>query len=109
MQCLNNSFFLASENILTLDKDTNCVFAPFEREEEAGFLLLVEYIDDQKAAMARETFLAAFMPEAETPGILPMRNGRWSHAKGEGRFLGVVFDAPNPEWSAKLLSEVLMT
>lgn len=109
MQCLNNSFFLASENILSLSKDSNCVFASFEREEEAGFLLLVEYIDDQKAAKARETFLAAFMPETERPGILQMRNSRWSHAKGEGRFLSIVFDAPNPEWSTQLLSEVSMT
>lgn len=109
MQCLNNAFFLASENILTLDKESNCVFAPYERDEEAGFLLLVEYVDHQKTSAALESFLSAFMPEAETPGILQMSTGRWTHAMVADRFLAVVFDAPNPDWTTKLLSEVSTT
>ncbi len=109
IQCLNNYYFLASENILTLSKETNCVFAPYEREEESGFVLLVEYIDDQKATQALETFLSAFMPDADKPGIIQMRNGRWTQARVEARFIMVVFDAPTPEWSTTLLSEVSVT
>jgi len=109
MQCLNNSFFVATENILALDKDTNCVFVPYEREEESGFLLLAEYVDADRAKNAFKGFLTAYLPEAEKPGIVQKRNGRWTHATCEGRFMMVVFDAPNPDWTQKLLSEVSLT
>lgn len=106
MQCLNSFYFIAGENILALDEKTNCVLGPYEREDEAGFLLLVEYGNEQMARAALKGFLSAYLPEAEQPGIARMRNGRWTHAKSEGQFVLAVFDAPNPEWSTKLISEV---
>lgn len=106
MQCLNDYYFLAGENILALDNETNCVVGPYEIEGEGGVLLLVEYGNEQMARAALEGFSSAYLPEAEQPGIARMRNGRWTHAKSEGPFVLAVFDAPNPEWSTKLISEV---
>lgn len=109
MQCLNDYYFLAGENILALDNETNCVLGPYEIEGEDGVLLLVEYDNEQMARAALKSFLSAHLPEAEQPGIARMRNGRWTHAKSEGQFVLAVFDAPNLEWSTKLISEVSLT
>ena len=106
MQCLNDYYVLGGENTLALDEETNCVIGPYEREDEAGFLLLVEYGNEQKARAAFKGFLSSYFLKAESPGIVQKRNGRWAHAKHEGPFILAVFDAPNPEWSEKLLSEV---
>ena len=107
MQCLNNQFFIASENILELDQETDCVFAPYERDQESGFLFWGRYPDEPGAESAYRSFLAAYMPEAADSGFAPMENGRWTVARTNGRALLVVFDAPHLEWGERLVSEVV--
>lgn len=106
MQCLNNRYFIASENILELDEETDCVFAAYERDRETGFVLLVQYVDERDAESAYGSFLQVYMPEADPSGSARMENGRWTLARTEGPYLFVVFDAPTREWGERILSEI---
>jgi hypothetical protein len=104
---LNNRFFIASENILNLDKTTECVFAEYGRGEDSdGNLLIIAYPDWPKAETAFRSFLDGYLPEGRTTGIAKTEAGRWSAARVRERFLAVVFDAPSRERAEALLGTI---
>jgi hypothetical protein len=104
---LNNRFFISSENILELDRSTDCVFAEIEAGAgEAAYLLLVRYPDEAKAVAARRSFLSGYAPEAGADGLAKTESGKWVRASLAGRFLTVVFDAPTPEWAQRLIASL---
>ncbi|MDH4196416.1 MAG: hypothetical protein OEW05_03310 [Candidatus Aminicenantes bacterium] len=104
---LNNRFFISSENILQLDRSTDCVFAEVEAGAgEAAFLLLLRYPDAEKAGAARRSFLAGYAPEAGADGLARAEDGKWVCASLSGRFLAVVFEAPTAEWASRLISSL---
>jgi Family of unknown function (DUF6599) len=104
---LNNRFFVSSENILQLDRSTDCVFA--EVDAGAGLvapLLIIRYPDGGKAVAARRSFLAGYAPEAGADGLAKTENGKWVCASLAGRFLAVVFESPTAEWASNLVSSL---
>ena len=104
---LNNRFFVSSENILQLERSTDCVFAEFEAGvQEPASLLLIRYPDEAKAGAARRSFLAGYAPEAGTDGLARTENGKWVFASLAGRFLAVVFESPTAEWASNLVSSL---
>jgi len=104
---LNNRFFVSSENILQLDRSTDCVFAEVEAGAgQAAFLLLIRYPDDVKAGAARRSFLAGYAPEAGADGLGRTENGKWVFASFAGRFLAIVFESPTAEWATRLVSSL---
>ena len=104
---LNNRYFVASENILGLDRSTDCVFAEYDAAAgEAGCLLIVRYPDAAKAEAARRSFLAAYLPEAGAEGLARTENKKWVLALRKEAVLVVVFEAPDPDWARTLASSV---
>jgi len=104
---LNNRFFIASENILNLDRKTDCVFAEYETIGEGrGFLLVVRYTDTIKAKAAHESFLGDYMPEGSKSGIAQMENKTWTLARIEENIVSIVFEAPSKQWASKLQSSI---
>lgn len=104
---LNNRFFVSSDNILHLDRTTDCVFAEYATGPvEATYLLLVRYADPAKAAGALRSFLAAFLPQGGKDGTARTENGKWTSASARGRFVTVVFDASSAEAARELAAAV---
>jgi hypothetical protein len=104
---LNNRFFVASENILGLGKDTDCVFAEYETgSEESGDLLIVRYQDEARARAAYKSFLKAYLPEAGPEATALTENRKWTMAQTRGNYLAVVFEAPSKEYAETLYSAV---
>ena len=104
---LNNRFFVSSENILRLDRATDCVLAEYETDAgKEAYLLLVRYPDDGKAGAARGSFLAAYAPEAGEEGLARTEDGTWVFASRTGRFLAVIFQSPSTDWSRRLVSSL---
>jgi len=100
---LNNRFFVSSDNILKLDRTTDCVFAEYEAGPgEPMNLLVVRYADAGQAAAALASFRTAYLPEAGGSGAARTENGKWSSASARGRYVTVVFDAPSSQAAAKL-------
>jgi Family of unknown function (DUF6599) len=104
---LNNRFFVSSENILNLGKDTDCVFAEYAAgPEETGKLLIVRYSDEPRAKAAQESFLKAYLPEAGPGATALTENGKWTLARLHKNFLAAVFEAPSKEYAEGLFSAI---
>lgn len=104
---LNNRFYIASENILNLDRETDCVFAEYGSEEkEAVNLLIVRYADEQKALAAYRSFVTNYMPEGAETGLLRTENQKWTRVQVTQDTVAVVFDAPTEETAMQMLSEI---
>jgi hypothetical protein len=104
---LNNRFFVSSDNILELDRTTECVFAEYASDPvESTCLLIVRYAEPAKAAAGLRSFLAARLPEGGKDGTARIENGKWTSASGRGRYVTVVFDAPSAEAAGKLAAAV---
>lgn len=106
---LNNVFFIASENILDLTNKTNCVFAEYTvNGGDTGYLLLIQYENEDQAKEAYELFLKNYMPEAVETGFAQMENKKWTMAKTEQNIVTIVFEAPNKAWASELQSTVTL-
>lgn len=104
---LNNRFFVASENILRLDRSTDGVFAEYETGLAGpAYLLLVRYADPAKARSALQSFLISYLPEAGPGGLAKTENKKWVSASVQQNYLTVVFEAPSPETAKKLSASV---
>jgi Family of unknown function (DUF6599) len=104
---LNNRFFVSAENILGLDRATDCVLAEYDPGPGGtAYLLLIRYPDAEKSMAARRTFLEAYIPEAGPEGLARTENHKWVGAFPDGPFLAVVFDAPEPDWARRLMASL---
>jgi len=104
---LNNRFFIASGNILDLGTETDCVIAEYGGEsEQAVTLLVVRYPDSARADAAFESFIRAYMPEADESGLAQMEDGQWTLAGVRQGFLSIVFDAPTEDRARQLWSAI---
>jgi hypothetical protein len=91
---LNSHFFIASENILHIDDETQAVLAKYKRGDKTFHFLVVLYPDPERAEKAGESFLLHYLPDAHD-GIAGLPDGRWTGFRREGKKLGIVFNAPD--------------
>jgi len=104
---LNNRFFVSSENILNLDKRTDCVLAEYAAEgRDTSKLLLIRYADESLAGAAYSSFLRSYLPEAQETGTAKTERGTWAMARLRANCVAVVFDAPSQEFAANLQSAI---
>jgi hypothetical protein len=95
---LNNRYFIASENILDLGGDTECVFAEYQGDgAESVKFLVVSYPNSARADTALDSFIQGFMPEAGESGLAQMEDGGWTLAGVHDEYLSIVFDAPTED------------
>jgi hypothetical protein len=91
---LNSHFFIASENILQIDDETQAVLAKYKAGEKAFHLLVALYPDAERAQKAGESFFLHYLPDARD-GMAELPDGRWTGCRIEGRLLSIVFNAPD--------------
>lgn len=104
---LNNRFYISSENILFLDRTTECVFAEYGPEgEDPVSLLVIRYPDEKKAQAAHRSFVTNFMPGAAERGLVRTESQKWTQAQITRNTVAVVFDAPSESAAAHMLSKV---
>jgi hypothetical protein len=95
---LNNRFFIASENILGLDRDTECAFAEYSTDDvETMKLLVVKYPDEERAEQAYGSFRSVYLPDSEGPGPAQMEDGKYTCPMQLRETIAIVFDAPDEE------------
>ena len=91
---LNSHFFIANENILLIDDETQAVLAKYKTEGKPVPLLIAIYPDETKAEQAEQSFLRNYLKDA--PGLLArMPDGLWTGCRRGGNRLSIVFNAPS--------------
>ena len=104
---LNNRYFIASENILGLGDDSECVFAEYRDDgAESVKLLVVSYPNSARAGAAFNSFIQGYMPEAGESGLAQMEDGGWTLAGVHEGYLSIVFDAPTEDSARRIESEI---
>lgn len=105
---LNHYYYIADENILKLDMNTEAVLARYALDGEKLYLLIVRYPTTEHAKVADGNFLNAYMPDALQKGIVRTEDGKWTATMLQDKVLTMVFDAPNPNSANSLLEAVRM-
>jgi hypothetical protein len=105
---LNNRYFVASENILSLDRGkTDGVFAEYEeRSKETAKLLVIRYPDDDQAQAVCQSFLKSYLPGAEPAGIAQTENKKWVLGRRSQNFMVAIFEAASKERAEALFAAV---
>ncbi len=91
---LNSHFFIANENILLVDDETQAVLAKYKTDAKPIHLLIALYPDEAKAGQAEQSFLRNYLKDA--PGRMSrMPDGLWTGCRREANRLSIVFNAPS--------------
>ena len=103
---LNYHFFVADENILNLDQETDGALGLYNHNGERSYLLLVRYAGAEMAKKAFDSFLAVYMPDAGESGIVRTEDDRWTAARLNGDLLSVMFNAQSESQAMEILDKV---
>ena len=105
---LNNRYYIAADNILRLDRSTDCVLAEYRTPAATPpvVLLIVRYPERAAAEAARSSFLAAYLPGAGPDGLARREDKGWVAASLHGACLAVLFDAPDPAWAREFMAGI---
>ena len=91
---LNSHFFIANENILLIDDETQAVLAKYKTDGKPVHLLIALYPDAAKAKKAEQSFLRNYLTDARE-GMARMPDGLWTGCRVDGNRLSIVFSAPS--------------
>jgi len=104
---LNRHYFVSTENILHLGRQTEALLAAYKRKEGAAQILLVKYPDGDKAKEAQSDFLKHYLPDADPSGMAKLENNKWCGASVKGPLLAVVLEADSREIATDLLGGLI--
>ncbi len=102
---LNYHYYVADDNILELDRDTEAVLATYK--PGGHYLLYIMYPNADRAAQAYRNFLISYIPDASDSGTSQTENSKWVTAMIERNYVIVVFDAEDEEAAIQLMSNVI--
>jgi len=102
---LNSHFFIANENILLIDDETQAVLAKYKTDGKPVHLLIALYPDRTKAKTAEQSFLRNYLTDARE-GMARSPDGRWTGCRVDGNRLSIVFNAPSQEAAGSYLDMI---
>jgi hypothetical protein len=99
---LNQRFFIAHQNILNLSRKTEAVLAQYLQDKKRTQLLLIRYPDSKEARDVYQSFMKAYLPDAQGKDRSKTEDGKWTFARQRNEFVIIVFGAPK-ETDAEVL------
>ncbi len=105
--CLNHHYFVADENILSLDSDTEAAMADYLSASELYHLLIIHYPDESRTQSAMADFREVYLQKTDSGAVTQLENEKWTGASALGRYLAIVLDAPSGESADAALRETL--
>jgi hypothetical protein len=103
---LNYHFFVADDNILFLDLETDAALGLYKINEARSYLLLVRYPNEEKAREAHDNFLGVYMPDAGDSAMVKTEDGQWTATQLKGDLLSVIFNAKSESQAKNILASV---
>ena len=104
---LSKHYYLADDNILELNRDTDCLLVEYPAgDNEPVFLLVVYYRKEALAHRAHRRFLNSYFSGAGGRGEIKTENGRWTMARLKGTRLLLIFDAPEKNQGLEILAKL---
>lgn len=103
---LNQRFFIAHQNILNLNRDTEALLAQYLRGNQKTHFLLIRYPDRKVADEAYRSFMTAYLPDAGGKNRWKTEDRRWTLAEKKAELVLIVFGAPTEADAAALIKAV---
>ena len=103
---LNAHYFLADENILNLDDETEVVLARYGRPSERYPLLIIQYPTADDAGAGHNSFIERFLPERRERQAVELESGKWTATYLAGRYVALVLEAPDEQSALSMLARV---
>lgn len=103
---LNYHYFVADENILELNPETDAVLATYSAGKKSIRLLAVKYPDKTQSQSAYSSFLRKFMPDSEEDGKVQTEDGFWTAVRKFEGLLVIIFDAPTIRMAEDLFNQM---
>lgn len=91
---LNQRFFIAHQNILNLNRDTEALLAQYLRKNQKTHFLLIRYPDGKAAEEAYRGFMKAYLPDAGGKNRWKTEDRLWTLVEKKNELLLIVFGAP---------------
>ena len=113
-QCLNMYYPPFQDNPLNLDQQTEGVFGRFTEPTGTSSsnsiptfaVIVIRYQTETKAQKAFTDFLSNYKLEADTDGLISIKNSQWWGVRIEGNYFYGVFDLTSRERTLSVLEEV---
>jgi len=103
---LNYHFFVADQNILNLNAQTEAVLAAYGQKPDRGDLLLIHYPDVEKALEAYSDFTRAYMPDLTEPGLVQTEDKKWTAAVISRDMIIIFIGASSREAAREMMATV---
>ncbi|MFC1619502.1 DUF6599 family protein [Candidatus Neomarinimicrobiota bacterium] len=103
---MNTHLFIADENILGIDNDTEAVVATYGGSPHYQVLLLIEYPNNERADQAEQNFKQVYLPDLNAGEALLLEDETWAAIRRIGSIVGVVLNASQKDPMLHLLDEV---
>jgi hypothetical protein len=103
---LNYHFFVAEQNVLNLNAQTEAVLAAYGQKPDRGHLLLIRYRDVEKAQEAYYDFTRSYMPDLTEPGLAQTEDKKWTAAVISRNMIVIFFGASSREAAREMMVTV---
>jgi hypothetical protein len=104
---LNTYYYIADQNILHIDQNSEAMLARYKQGEGGSLLLVViKYPDKEKANQAKVDFIKSFLPEAAGKMAVQVEDRTWISYRLKGTILSIVFNGKNQGIADQLLTQV---
>ncbi|MCF8223891.1 MAG: hypothetical protein K9J25_12180 [Bacteroidales bacterium] len=104
---LNAFYYIAGENILNIDDNTDAVLAKYGKPSSRYYLLLAEYKTQENADKAYRSFINNYAPELGSNKAIQTEDGKWMGFSQHCKILVGVFNAPAKEQVTGLLEKII--
>jgi hypothetical protein len=94
---LNSYYFIADQNILHIDENTNAVLAKYRENNGKSLLLLVQYPDAESAKVAYQDFVKIYLLGVSDPAAVQLEDGSWTGIRLQANLIVAVFNSTSRE------------
>jgi len=103
---VNSFYFIADENFLLIDDNTDALLAKYGPPDNRSYLLIVQYNDNETASKAYNNFIANYFPEGKSEDITRLEDQTWITINLiDNTFYGL-FNGNSKESISRLMSDI---
>jgi hypothetical protein len=103
---LNYHYFLAENNILNLNQNTDAVLGEYQFNNSKSFILIINYLSQNDSEKAIKGFITNYLPEAGKENLVQIENKKWVSCGKVNNFIFILFDFPTKNLALKFAKEI---
>jgi hypothetical protein len=103
---INAYYYIADENILQIDRNTEVLLAEYRSEKSNSFLLIVRYPNPESSRSAYQNFMKEYFSDADSEGGIRDEKGAWTFSRLYENTVVAVFRAKTRQGALTLISRV---